>query len=80
MVLDKYSGVNEIRSKFYNDPSASVDPILNYKRDPFFFQNLQLLADFSPTTIKAFYSPKPHAFDILKMNVSDMLDEEEGIE
>lgn len=76
--VDKYSSVSDVVSKFYNTPSAQVDPILNYKRDAFFFQNLQILSQFNPLALKAFYAPKPHAFDILKMNVEDMLDEEEG--
>jgi hypothetical protein len=79
-VADKYSDVADLVSKFYKTPSALVDPMLKYKRDAFFFQNLQLLSQFNPIALKAFYAPKPHAMDILKMNVQDMLDEEEGME
>jgi len=79
MIVDKYSDVSDIISKFYKTPSALVDPLLKYKRDPFWFQNLQLLAEMNPNAIKAFFAPKPHAIDILKMNVSDMIEDEEGL-
>lgn len=79
MVIDKYSDVSDIISKFYKTPSALVDPMLKYKRDSFWFQNLQLLAEMNPNAVKAFFAPKPHALDILKLNVQDMIDEEEGL-
>jgi intein/homing endonuclease len=79
MVIDKYSDVSDIVSKFYKTPSALVDPMLKYKRDQFWFQNLQLLAEMNPNAVKAFFAPKPHALDILKMNIADMLDDEEGL-
>jgi hypothetical protein len=77
-IADKYSTVGEMRAKFYKDASAMADPLLNYKRDQFYFQNLQVMMEASPVSVKALFAPKPHAFDILKMNIQDMLDEEEG--
>jgi hypothetical protein len=76
-ILDKYSSVGDIRYKFYNDPSALIDPLLRYKRDPFFFQQLQMLGQFNPASIQALYAPRPYALDILKLNIQDMLEEEE---
>jgi hypothetical protein len=75
--IDKYSDVSDIVSKFYKTPSAQVDPVLKYKRDQFWMQNMQMLSQFNPAALKAYYAPKPHALDILKMNVQDMLEEDE---
>jgi hypothetical protein len=78
IILDKYMNVGQIKGSFFNDPSAFVDPMLRYKRDPFDLQYLQLLAQINPTILQAYFAPKPYAMDFLKMNMQDMLDEEDG--
>lgn len=40
--LDKYFTVGEIKEKFFGLKGASKDPNLQYFRDPFWFQNVQL--------------------------------------
>jgi len=78
IILDKYMNVGQIKGSFFNDPSAFVDPMLRYKRDPFDLQYLQLVAQTNPTIIQAYFAPKPYAMEFLKMNIQDTLDEEDG--
>jgi hypothetical protein len=77
LILDKYVDVGEIRTRFFGSPASSLDPVLKYKRDPFALQNMQLLAQTNPAALQAYYAPKPFAFDFLKLEVEDMLDEDE---
>jgi len=76
LILDKYVNVNEIVGHFFKSPGAALDPMLQYKRDPFYLQNLQLLAQVNPVAVKAYFAPKPFSIDFLKMEIQDMLDEE----
>lgn len=41
-VWDKYLTVGQILERFFGMKGASQDPTLNYRRDPFWFQQLQL--------------------------------------
>jgi hypothetical protein len=77
LAIDKYSNVGEIRGQFFGDVGAVVDPMLQYKRDPFWLQYMQLLAQTNPTAVQAYFAPKPYALDFLKMNISDILEEDE---
>lgn len=79
LVLDKYSNVGDIRGNFFGQPGAFVDPILRYRRDPFFIQWLQLLAETNPAAVKAYFAPRPFAMDFLKMNIQDELDGEDNV-
>jgi len=79
IIIDKYMNVSELRAQFFKDPTAYVDPLLQYKRDPFFLQNLQLLAQVNPLALKAFYATKPFALEFLKMNIEDALEEDENV-
>lgn len=78
LIADKYLNVGEIRGRLFGDPSASVDPILAYKRDPFFLQYMQLLAQANPAAVMAYFAPKPHAMEFLMMEIEDQLDAEEN--
>lgn len=78
LVADKYLNVSEILGPMFGNSSAAVDPLLKYKRDPFFLQWLQLMAQVSPAAVKAYFAPRPYAMDILKMNVQDELEGEEN--
>jgi hypothetical protein len=78
LIADKYSNVGELKSRMMGIPGAMVDPILSYKRDPFFLQYMQLLAQANPAAVMAYFAPKPHAIDFLKMNVQDELDSDEN--
>lgn len=79
IIADKYQKVSELRGHFYKDPGAFVDPVLQYMRDPFFLQNMQLMAQINPVAVKAFYAPRPFALELLKMNVEDALEEDENV-
>lgn len=79
LIVDKYMNVSELKGQFFKDPAAFVDPLLRYKRDPFFLQNMQLMAQINPMAVKAFYAPRPFALELLKMNVEDALEEDENI-
>lgn len=79
LILDKYMDVGAIRSRFFGDPAGMVDPLLKYKRDPFFIQWLQLLAQTNPSAVQALFAPKPYALEFLKMNIQDEIDGEENV-
>jgi hypothetical protein len=76
LILDKYKNVGETMGEMLGDNGAYVDPMLRYKRDPFWLQNMQLMAETSPAVIQAYLAPRPFAMDFLKMLVQDSLDEE----
>lgn len=78
LVVDKYANVGELKSRLMGDPAGVVDPILAYKRDPFFLQYMQLLSQANPAAVMAYFAPKPHAMEFLKMNIQDDLDSEEN--
>lgn len=77
LILDKYCDVGEVKGRFFGSPAASVDPMLRYKRDPFGLQQMQLLSQINPAAVQALYAPRPFAMDMLKMNIQDMLDEDD---
>lgn len=79
LITDKYLNVGDIRSRLFGDPSGSVDPMLRYKRDPFFLQFMQLLAQVNPAAVKAYFAPRPHALDFLLMDIEDELEGEDNI-
>jgi hypothetical protein len=74
LIVDKYMTVGEVKSAFFGDPAAMLDPLQNFKRDPFYLQNLQLLSQINPAAVQAFFAPKPFAIDFLKMNIEDELE------
>jgi len=77
LILDKYKNVGEVIGEFFGDNAAIVDPLLRYKRDPFWLQNFQLLTQTNPSAAQAFFSPRPFAMEVFKMVVQDSLDEED---
>lgn len=77
LLMDKYLDVSQVKGRFYNNPAAFVDPMLRFKRDPFALQFLQLLSQVNPNAVAALFAPRPMALDILKMEIDDMLDEDE---
>lgn len=78
LIHDKYMNVGEVLSPMFGKPSAIFDPLLKYKRDPFFLQWLQLMAQVNPAVVKAYLAPRPYTMDLLKMNVQDEFDGEEN--
>jgi hypothetical protein len=79
LLADKYKNVSDLLGPFFGDPSAVVDPLLKYKRDPFFLQWLQLLAQTSPASVQAYLAPRPYAMEFLRMQIEDDLDGEDNI-
>jgi len=74
-VLDFYSNVGQVKSRFFGEPCAIFDPILKFKRDPFYLQQIQLLMQISPNTVKALYAPRSPELikELLDMEILDML-------
>lgn len=79
LIADKMLDVAQVKGQIFDDPSAFVDPMLRYKRDPFFLQYLQLLAQVSPAALQAYFAPRPHAMDFLKMCLEDSLEGDDDV-
>lgn len=77
LIVDKYLSVDMFMGNKI-DPAYTVDPILKYRRDGFFFQNIDLVAQFNPQALAAFFAYRPDSIEILKMLQQDMLDETEN--
>lgn len=78
LVADKMLNVGQLKGALLDHPGAYVDPILRYLRDPFFLQNLQLLAQVNPAAVQAYFAPRPFAMELLKMCVQDSIEEEDN--
>lgn len=78
LITDKYSNVAELKAEMMDSPASMVDPLLKYKRDPFFLQWMQLMAQANPSAVKAYFAPRPYAMELLRMCVEDSLEEEES--
>jgi hypothetical protein len=76
LLADKYKNVGELIGSLMGDHSAFIDPMLRYKRDPFYLQNMQLLAETNPSAVLAYLAPKPFALDFLKMIIQDDIDDD----
>lgn len=79
LIVDKYLNVGDLKTRLFGDPSGSVDPMLRFKRDPFFLQYIQLLAQVNPAAVMAYFAPRPHAMEFLMMDIEDELEGEENI-
>lgn len=77
IIADKMIKIAELKEAFLEDPTSIVDPMLQYPRDPFFFQNLNVMMQANPLAVKAYYANKPYVFDIMKMMAQDYLDEDD---
>lgn len=75
--LDTYKTVGEVESFFLDMPSAIVDPILNYRRDQFFFQWLQTLMEANPAAAQAYFAGMKGKLrkEIMDLYLQDYLDE-----
>jgi hypothetical protein len=77
LITDRFLNIAELKAAFLDDPSAYVDPLLRYKRDPFALQHMQLLAQINPAAVQAYFAPRPYAMDFLKMEIDDILEDDE---
>lgn len=76
-VINNNQTAGEVIGHFYNDPSAIVDPVLNYRRDPLFYQHMQLLQQANPAAFAAYFATNPSKKDSLLWLLADMLEAEE---
>jgi len=76
IIMDKYLSAGELMYEFMKDPNALSDPMLKYKRDPFWIQCVTLMMQANPAAAKAYFATKPFALEILKTNIQDYLDED----
>jgi hypothetical protein len=74
---DAFMNVSDYIGHFADSPAAMVDPLLKYKRDQFFFQWLQTLAQFNPEAAQAYFASRDDSMDILKMYLDDYLTEDD---
>ena len=74
-VMDNYVPVGQTVGYFNDDPAAMVDPLLKYRKDPFFYQYLQMMAEFNPDALLAFFATRADSMDILKLFLKDFIDE-----
>jgi len=76
-VAGAFVDVGKFMEYFMDSPASIVDPVLRYKRDQFWFQYLQTLADLNPAAAQAYFMTRPDSMDILKLYIQDFLDEDE---
>jgi hypothetical protein len=77
-VFDSYIETSKVVGELTESPAAFLDPMLKYKRDQFWFQQIETLAQFNPASVMAYFSTRENSYDTLKMLVKDFLDEEES--
>jgi hypothetical protein len=75
--IDGYIDMNVASRELLNSPAAHVDPMLKYRRDQFWMNNIQTLMQINPAAARAYFSSRPDAHVILKMLMKDYLDEQE---
>lgn len=75
-VMDFYMDVSEIKNKFFGDPGSLINPLLKFKRDPFYLQWLQLMMQINPNALRALAAPKSHNMEFLRMEIQDLLDDD----
>lgn len=75
VIVDKYLETSQYMAHTI-DPAFMVDPTLKYRRDGFWFQQLEMLGQTNPEALQAYFASRPDAIDVLKMLSEDMLDED----
>jgi len=75
---DKYNTVGEVAAVMLDDAGALVDPFLDYKRDPFFYQHLEIMSSANPDLVRAYYKTSKMDFENLIMLIEEELNEELG--
>jgi len=76
-VLDTYCETGKVESFFFDSPAAMVDPMLKYRRDAFWQQNLEILAQYNPHAVQAFFARSEYRMQNLKLLIQDYLDEDD---
>lgn len=75
VVVDKYLETSNYMGHKI-DPAYMVDPILKYRRDGFWFQQIEMMMQLNPQAVQAYFAYRPDAVEMLKMLQQDMLDED----
>lgn len=76
-VLDNYKNISDIEMYFMDCPVSFADPLKKYRRDPFFFQWLQMLAEANPEAFMAYFSTRADAKQLANMLILDFIHEQE---
>ena len=75
VIVDKYIETSHYMGHKI-DPAHMVDPMLKYRRDGFWFQNIEMMMQLNPQAVSAYFTYRPDSIEILKMLEQDMLDED----
>ena len=75
MQLDKSVHVGQIECFFKDNPAAIVDPTLKFRRDQFWFQYMEMLAQSNPAAYAAYFATRKNNMETLKLYLQDYLDE-----
>lgn len=75
VIADKYLETSHFMGHEL-DPAYMVDPVLKYRRDGFWFQQLEMLGQTNPDALQAYFTSRPDAIEVLKMLEQDMLDDD----
>lgn len=75
LIADKYLTVGELVQNFLKDPTARFDALLNFRRDPFALQYMQLLMEVNPAALQARLVTRDDQMEIMQLLISDYLEE-----
>jgi hypothetical protein len=75
VIVDKYLEASHYAGHMI-DPAYMNDILLKYRRDGFWFQQLEMLMQLKPAAVKAHFATRKDALELLKMLEQDMLDED----
>jgi hypothetical protein len=76
-VADSSVKVGNFIGNYTGNPSAFVDPTLNYLRDSYYFNYMALLQESNPNAFLAALQTPSNAMELLQFLIQDYLDEEE---
>lgn len=75
LIADKYVTVGELVEKFLDDPTARFDVLLNFRRDPFAMQYMQMLMQVNPAALQAKLVTRDDQMELMMMLIQDYLEE-----
>jgi hypothetical protein len=76
IITDKYLETSNFMGHTI-DPAYLIDPMLKYRRDAFWFQQISILMQSNPAAIQAYFAYRPDHIELLKMIEKDMLEEDD---
>lgn len=75
LIADKYLTAGELVENFFKDPTARLDALLNFRRDPFAIQFMNLMMQINPQALQARFVTRDDQMEIMKMLLEDYLEE-----